>query len=110
LKLEERYDVIPDPFLGSLRRKTLSAASSTELQDFSDPGDCAELSIESIGTCKKDNRLDLIKCKGVSDLETCVDYFVILGRSCEKIEFSRPVICNEILLRKIYQHPKKYLV
>ena len=59
MKLEERYDVIPDPFLGSLRRKTLSAASSTELQDFSDPGDCAELSIESIGTCKKDNRLDL---------------------------------------------------
>ena len=48
-------DVIPDPFLGSLRRKTLLPS---ELQDCSDelswdPGDVTELSIESIGSCNK---------------------------------------------------------
>ena len=48
------YDIIPDPFLGSLRRKTLSAASSSECstEPSCDPGDWAEveLSIESIGS------------------------------------------------------------
>ena len=47
--------------------------------------------------------------KGVSDSETCVDYLALPGRLCENLNFPAHFVLNYMLLRKIYQPPKKDL-
>ena len=46
--------------------------------------------------------------KGVSNLETCVDYFALPGRGCESLNFCCRIILNEILWRQILQPLKTF--